>query len=45
VKQNDAFFSILLSIRELIVDTKETVTRVAPGMRLKLNKAFSLLKY
>jgi hypothetical protein len=32
MKQNDAFF-FRLSIRKLIVDTKETVTRVAPGMR------------
>jgi hypothetical protein len=45
VKQNDAFFFDPAEYKEtVIVDTKETVTRVAPGMRLKLNKAFFTAK-
>jgi hypothetical protein len=39
--QNDAFFFSPLEFKETkTVDSKETVTRTAPGMRLKLNKAF-----
>ncbi|MDG2430881.1 DUF4270 domain-containing protein [Flavobacterium sp.] len=39
--QNEAFFFSPEEYRETkIVDTKETVTRTAPGMRLNLNKTF-----
>jgi hypothetical protein len=40
-KQNDAFFFNPAEYKETVtVDTKETVTRTPPGMRLNLNKAF-----
>ena len=39
--QNEAFFFSPAEYKETkIVDTKETVTRTAPGMRLKLNTTF-----
>lgn len=45
VKQNDAFFFDPAEYKQTVtVDTKETVTRVAPGMRLNLNKAFFTTK-
>jgi len=43
--QNDAFFFSAAEYKETTtVDSKETVTRTAPGMRLKLNKDFFTAK-